>query len=546
MQYTNYNAHPSNAYPGPSGQPDLHPYQNAQVMGSLPRAFNALTLSPDGYIGALGQRPTLGNLYTESQSDTGSNSDGMFAVVDENMYREVDVTMSGQRPKLELEPVLEVSESEKEEDDSDAEMGDDDDQDDDADGFNTTGAAGHLQTLQSSWIPWEAYTESNQLFDEDGVRVEVEGQANTGKRYGEETVNGSSHHVMYRRNYFKVEAQYGLTTTGKTTGQLFINLEGNMRPVEGIYATVRGAVEGNLAREIEISTFDAGRKKLGQGPSTIPLTPSNEEPVFEDSTAGNGIDLGLWRRMQWRKATENNGARRAKKSTYNIVVPFMVKIRARDSRRQQRGAGSSPATELIEIGYCMSGPIQARGRCPITFEAYDPTNMDHKRRRPNRGPIPSKFDSKTRRSKEKNKPNTKKTRQPKRRRIVPRTLTPSTGQTSFSRSPSRTATHTTVESSLSGGQAPTAPMAGFGAARTDVDSLSTDETSDFQRDILDEFGMAGEHRYQHPAATLMWPSQRESPPSGENLLRGISDWAYPSASEHPDAISEDDLNFYLP
>ena len=46
----------------------------------------------------------------------------------------------------------------------------------------------------------------NQLFDEDGNRVELVGQATTGKEYGEETVNGHRHRVMYRRNYFRVEA----------------------------------------------------------------------------------------------------------------------------------------------------------------------------------------------------------------------------------------------------------------------------------------------------------------------------------------------------
>ena len=553
LQYNNYDAHASNGYPGSSRsvQPDVLAYQNAQAMGSLPQAFHEiLTLSSNGNIGALEQRPTLGSVPTESQSGTGSDSDGVFVAFHRNMHHDDDVTMSGQQSQQKLDPESEVSESAKEEDDSSWEFGDGENQDDDVDGFNTT-KANHLQTLQKSWIPWESYTELNQLFDEDGNRVEIVVRATTAKEYGEETVNGHRHHVMYRRNYFRVEAQYWLTTNGKKTGQLYVNLGGHMVPVEAVCATVRGAVEGDLLKEVEISTFNTARTKLSRGPLTLPLTPSNTEPVFEKSTAGDGSnELGTWLRMQWRKATENNGARRAKKSsTYNIVMRFMVRVRTRDSRRPQRGAGNSPGTELVKIGYCISGPIQARGRCPQSFEEYDPTNVDHKRRRPNNNKpdkslLASKYDSKTRISKNK-KQDTKKTRQSKRHTILPRTLTPSTGHTSFSRSLSPTATQTTVYPSFPRAQAPTAPMADFGAAHTEVDTVSGDEMGDFQRQVINEFGLAGENRYQHPAATPMWPSQLEAPPSDGILLDGIAAWAYPSESGHPDAISDRELNFDL-
>ena len=487
----------------------------------------------------------------ESQTATGSDSESVFVAIHRNSHHEGDVAISGQLSQQELGPELEASESEEEEEDSNWEFGDGDDQDDGVDGFNTTRAS-HLQRLQKSWIPWDSYTELKELSDEDGNRVELVGQPTTGKEYGEETVNGHRHHVMYRRNYFRVEAQYWLTTTGKKTGPLYVNLDGHMVPVEAVCATVRGAVDGELAKEVEISTFNTTRTKLSRGPLTLPLTPSNGEPVFEDSTAGNGSsELGTWLRMQWRKATENNGARRAKRSsTYNIVVRFMVRIRSRDPRRQQRGAGSAPGTELVTIGYCISGPIQARGRCPRSFEEYDPTNVDHKRRRPNspkhnklrKGLLASKYDSKTRISKDKNE-KTKKTRQSKRRTILPRSLTPSTGHTSFSRSLSPTATQTTADNSLLRAQAPTAPMADFGAARTEVETVSGDEMGNFQRQVLDEFGIAGEDRYQNLAATPMWPAQMEAPQSHATLLNGISAWAYPFESGHPDAISDRDLNF---
>ena len=537
LQYNNDYAYTSNGYPEPSNYPNPLAYQNAQAMGSLPELFqNQLMLSPNRNIGALGQRPNLGTIYTGSQSCTVSDSDGMFAVFDENLHHENDATMSDQQTKQELEPILEVPENVKEEDNPSWESGDDEDQDDDADGFNTTSTS-RLQSLEFSWIPWDPYTEVNQLFDEDGNRVEVVLRATTTKEYGEDTMNGHSYHVMYRRNYFRVEARYRLKPTGKKTGQLFVNLGGEMAPVEAICATVRGVVEGDLSEEIEICTFDSARKKLDEKPLILALTPSNEEPAFEDSTAvDDGDDLGTWRRMQWRRATANNGARRAKKSTYNIVVPLMVQVRTREPRRQQRGAEISPETELVEIGYCMSGPIQARGRCPITFEAYDPTNVYHKRRRENRVPLASMYASMTGVGKIK-KQNAKKTRQLKKRTIVPRTLTPSTGRTSFSRSPSRSATQTTLCSSPPRPQAPTAPMADYGVARTEIESLSD---GDFQRGVLDEFGIAGENRYQHPAATPMWPPRSEAP-----LLSGISAWAYPSESGHPDAILEGDLYFDL-
>ena len=537
LQYNNDYAYTSNGYPEPSNYRNLLAHQNAEAMGSLPELFhNQLMLSPNRNIGALGQRPTLDNIYTESQTGTGLHSEGMFAVFTGNMHHENDVAMSGQQPKQELKPEIGVLESVKEEDEPSLDYGDSDDQDDDADPFSTT-STGRLQRLEFSWIPWDSYTEVNQLFDEDGNRVKVVLRATTAKEYGEDTVNGHRYHVMYRRNYFRVEGHYRLEPTGKKTGRLFVNLGGEMAPIEGICATVRGVVEGDLSEEIEICTFDSARKKLDEKPSILALTPSNEEPLFADSTAvDDGDDLGTWRRMQWRRATANNGARRAKKSTYNIVVPLMVQVRSRESRRRQQGAGVSPETELVEIGYSMSGPIQARGRCPITFEAYDPTNVYHKRRRENRVPVASKYASKTGVSKNK-KQDAKMTRQLKKRTIVPRPLTPSTGRTSCSRSPSRSATQTSLYSSPPRPQAPTAPMANYGAARTEVESLSD---GDFQRHVLDEFGIAGENRYEYPAPTPMWPPRSEAP-----LLSGISAWAYPSESGHPDGILEGDLNFDL-
>ena len=509
-------------------------------MGSLPQLFHdQLTLSPNGQIGAIGQRPNLGSVPTRSDSD------GVFADF-HGKHHEDDVTMSALQSQQELESESEAPESGREADDSSWGLGAGDDQNDDVDGSNTTGTS-QLQKLQKSWIPWESYTELSQLFDEDGNRVEVVLRATTAKQYGEETVNGHRHHVMYRRNYFRVEAQYWLTTTGKETGRLYVNLEGAIVPVEAVCATVRGAVDGDLSREVEISTFNTARTKLSRGPLTLPLTPSNAEPVFAESTAVHGSnELGTWLRMQWRKATENNGARRAKRSsTYNIVMRFMVRVPLRHSRRQQRDAGSFPGTELIQIGYCISGPIQARGRCPQSFEEYDPTDVDHKRRRPNkdklnRGLLAAKYDPKSRISKGK-KQDAKKTRQSKKRAVLPRTLTPSTVHTPLSTSETPPVTQTTVYTYLPRAQAPPAPMVDFGAARSEVDTVSDDDMGDFQRQILNEFGLVGENRYQHPAVTPRWPSQEEVPPSDATLLSGISAWVPLSESGHPFVISDRDL-----
>lgn len=547
-QLNNYHEYAGDDYPEPwrVDQLDLQVYQNSQALGSLPLSFDGLTLSPNEHVGTLGQRPTLGSVPMKRQSGMGSDSDGPSAAAHSDRRHEDEVNMSDLQSQQEPDWKLETTESGDEEDDLGSEYSDGDDQDDDIEDDNNV-ATGHLQTLQKSWIPWEPYTQLTQLFNEDGHRVEVVGKATTTKQFGEETVNGHRHHVMYRRNYFRVEGQYCLTTTGKKTGRLYVNLDGDMVPVEAVCATVRGAIDGNLAREMEISTFNTRRKRLDEGPLTLPLTPSNAEPVFQESTAGNGPnELGTWLRMQWRRATENNGARRAKNSSnYHIVMRLMVQVRARHSRRQRLEAGSSPGTELVNIGYCMSGPIQARGRCPKTFEKYDPTNVDHKRRRPNKDTLPKgllakKFDLKTRIGKAK-KQDTKKTRQSKKRTTLRRTLTPSTVYT-LSRSLTPSTTQTTISNSLPRGQPSTAPVADLSAARSEIDALSDDEMGDYQGEVLDEFGIAGENRYQYPGVTPTWHTQMERSISDGNLLNGISAWASPSESGHPDAISNMDLN----
>ena len=548
LQLHNYHEYAGDVYPEPwrFDQLDLQADQDSQALGTMPLSFDGLTISPNEHVGAVGQRPSRGSVPMEGQSSMGSGSDGPFAAFHNERQYEDEVTMSGQRQQ-EPEWRSETLESIEEEDEMDSEYNDGDDQDGDDEDSNDVGS-GHLQTLQKSWIPWDPYTQLIPLFNEEGNPVEVAGKATTTKPFGEETVNGHRHHVMYRRNYFRVEGQYWLNTTGKETGRLYVNLDGDVVPVEGVCATVRGAIDGDLAREIEISTFTTKRKKLDQRPPTLPLTPSNVEPVFQESTTGNGPnEVGTWLRMQWRRATENNGARRAKNSSnYHIVMRFMVQVRARQSRRQQGEAGSSSGTELVNIGYCMSGPIQARGRCPKTFEKYDPTNVDHKRRRPNRESLPKgllarKFDSNTRIRKAK-KQDIRKTRQSMRSTTLHRTLTPSTVQSPFSRSSTPSATLSTVSSSLPRGQALAASMADFSAAPSEIDTLSDHEMGDFQRDVLNEFGIAGEDRYQHPAAAQMWPSQIVPPHLHENLLSGMSAWAPASESDHPDTISDMDLN----
>ena len=552
-QLNYYHEYAGDGYPGPwrLDQFDLQESQDPQALGSLPFSFDQLTLSPNQQVGTVRHRPTLASVPEEGQSIMGSESDGPSATIYNARRYDDEVNMSGQQLQQEPDLKLEAPESGEEEDDLDSEYKDGDDQDDDFEhGHNIE--TGHLQTLEKSWIPWEPYTQLVQLFNEDGNPVEVVGKATTTKLFGEETVNGHRHHVMYRRNYFRVEGQYCLTTTGKKTGRLYVNLDGDIVPVEAVCATVRGAIDGDLAREIEISRFTTGRDKLGEGPLTLPLKPSNAEPVFEESTAGNGADeLGTWLRMQWRRATENNGARRSKNSSnYHIVMRLMVQVRAGHSRRQRREVGSSPGTESVDIGYCMSGPIQARGRCPKTFEKYDPTNVDHKRRRPNKdtrrkGVLAKRSDSKTRIGKAK-KQDTKKVRQTTRGTTLLRALTPSTLHTAFDRSLTLSATPTTVSTSPPRGQARAAPMTDFSATPSEIDALSDEEMGDFRREVVDEFGIAGESRHPHPAANplwdTVWDTQREPSPPEEYLLSGISAWAPPSGSGHPDSISDMDLN----
>ena len=552
-QLHNHNEYAGDGYPEPwrFDQFNHQDHESSQGLGSLSLSFDQLALSANQQVGSLRHRSTLASVPEEGQSIMGSESDDLYAAVHGDRHHEDEGIMSGEQLKQEPDWQLEAPEIKEEEDDLGSEYKDGDDKDDDFQHGHNIGTD-HLQTLEKSWIPWEPYTRLVQLFNEDGDPVEVVAKATTTKPFGEETVNGHRHHVMYRRNYFRVEGQYCLTTTGKTTGRLYVNLDGDIVPVEGVCATVRGAIDGNLAREIEISRFTTGRDKLGEGPLTLPLRPSNAEPVFEDSTAGNGADdLGTWLRMQWRRATENNGARRSKNSSnYHIVMRLMVQVRAGHSRPQRQEVGSFPGTESVDIGYCMSGPIQARGRCPKTFEKYDPTNVDHKRRRPNKDTrrkdvLAKRSDSKTRIGKAK-KQDTRRTRQSTRGATLLRAFTPSTLHTDFDRSLRLSTAPTSVSTSPPRGQAPVAPMTDYSATPSEIDALSDEEMGDFQRDVIGEFGIAGENQYPNPAVpplwNTQWNTQREPSPSEGYFLNGVSAWAPPSENGHPDSISDMDLN----
>ena len=212
--------------------------------------------------------------------------------------------------------------------------------------------------------------------------------------------------ILYRRNYFAVQASYYLNPLPDSSPDetLYLYRNGHEpEPIQNLYMCMRGVVEAEEGPGIDIVVFNAKRKPLHQGKDPPPIEPQRMKPhkestkFFAKSTGDRQDNINVpmnhtFPRNQFRAATQNNDARRSDQQFYHILLELKAEVII---------AG---VPEFFTVASRMSEPPVVRGRCPLSFNKKDRhiRNPDRKGRKPprDRGGNGSNGDTTTRSQKD--------------------------------------------------------------------------------------------------------------------------------------------------
>ena len=220
-------------------------------------------------------------------------------------------------------------------------------------------------------ISWET------LYDSHGQAVPAAIYARFSKKYLKDDTRSQPCHIIYRRNYFAITMSYTLITpTGYKDGNLYVHEQNVRYSVKALGLRLRAVKNHEHGEDVPISVFTAKRGPPIHPPPSLEQKMQPDIPglsnVYSEST-GHGSSTQhcpiyhTFPRLQFRKATENNGVRRKGQSFFRVVIDLRASI-----------VGQSGEREWVKIASTMSGPLLVRGRCPNSFEPYDPNNKKRK------------------------------------------------------------------------------------------------------------------------------------------------------------------------
>ena len=180
--------------------------------------------------------------------------------------------------------------------------------------------------------------------------------------------------ILYRRNYFGIQASYSLDSplNPSPDERLYLHRDSyKPEPIKALFMCMRGVVETEDGPEISIVVFDAKRKPQHDGDEPPPIEPQRMKPSKERATklyaksTGDRLDNikapmnHTFPRNQFKSATQNNGARRSDQQTYHILLELKAEIVV------------NGLPQFITVASQMSDPLVVRGRCPLSFKFKD-------------------------------------------------------------------------------------------------------------------------------------------------------------------------------
>ena len=187
--------------------------------------------------------------------------------------------------------------------------------------------------------------------------------------------------TCYRRNYFSVACSFSLRSeTDVEPDQTYLHRPGAPPElIQSFAICIAARVDGEDGKSIELVQHTPKRDK---GPMSAPekrevrANPSGNLGIFSgqgygasqsmnsdyDSMYPGGIsenpNVANFERIQFKKATANNGKRRAAQQYFHIVVELFVKV----------AKGKSGETEWVKIAHRVSAQMVVRGRSPGHYQ----------------------------------------------------------------------------------------------------------------------------------------------------------------------------------
>lgn len=180
--------------------------------------------------------------------------------------------------------------------------------------------------------------------------------------------------TCYRRNYFSASCSFALWPPHDTS-QLFLQLADGPKPIKSFYMTIAVVANGTednvpqLFQHIPKRNRRPSKVKLSHTVQSSLLSPisepvANNIPLSNTGTQESSNTLYMagdlsdhiftfhtFEGLQFRKATANNGKRRAQQQYYNLVVELRAEI-------------NNLSGSIIKIARKLSAPIIVRGRSP--------------------------------------------------------------------------------------------------------------------------------------------------------------------------------------
>ena len=192
--------------------------------------------------------------------------------------------------------------------------------------------------------------------------------------------------TCYRRNYFSVACSYSLTPEIEpNSGELYLHRSNSIpynnlpsEQIEALGVCISAKADGDEGKPIELVQHTPKRDK---GPMDMPqiqeLSPhpsgnlgvlqtpnaainpaSQGPPEFEPSFPGQqGVNVATFDRIQFKKATANNGKRRAAQQYFHILVELYAKV-----------AKGQSESQWVRIASRLSAPMVVRGRSPGHYQ----------------------------------------------------------------------------------------------------------------------------------------------------------------------------------
>lgn len=193
--------------------------------------------------------------------------------------------------------------------------------------------------------------------------------------------------TCYRRNYFSVTC--GFTFRPYTqAGTYFVRLpaRSNLEPVRSFSMAISAIVNGHEGENRELVQHTPKRDKQSETkPGKIPMQPQAPPSLSLNPGSAAGTQLGFgglphtsamqidygssypasqatqpatshtFERIQFQKATANNGKRRAQQQYYNLVVELFAEVASPHDEHE---------TQWVSVAKRLSHPMVVRGRSP--------------------------------------------------------------------------------------------------------------------------------------------------------------------------------------